>query len=120
LAKEAHDLVARRCSQLMQILRVNNVISKDDNILLKLVAYWRSEWPIRCSDAFLYNRLMDTATIISELEAERDRINGAITALNGSNRKRPGPRPGASHLSAEGRRKISLAQKKRWAQQKKK
>jgi len=62
---------------------------------------------------------MDTAAIIIQLEDQRDRIDQAITALNG-NHNRPGRKPGARRMSAEARRKISLAQKKRWAAQKEK
>jgi hypothetical protein len=63
---------------------------------------------------------MDIGAIITELEQQRDRINQAITALNGFNRKRPGRKPGVRRMSAEARRKISLAQKKRWAAHNKK
>jgi hypothetical protein len=69
---------------------------------------------------------MNTATIIEELEAERDRLNQAIAALQSSQR-RPG-RPAASrrpdgrkrHLSAAARKRIGEAMKKRWAERKKK
>jgi len=60
---------------------------------------------------------MDIAGIITQLEEERDRINQAIAHLNGTNRRHTGRK---RHMSAEARRKISLAQKKRWAAQKKK
>ncbi len=62
---------------------------------------------------------MDTANIIAELEAERDRLSAAIQALSG---KRPGRRPGARRrsLSAAARAKIGAAMKKRWAERKKK
>jgi hypothetical protein len=68
---------------------------------------------------------MDTATIIAELESERDRLNQAIAALQGS-RNRPartttGKADGRTrHLSAAARRKIGQAMKKRWAERKKK
>ena len=67
---------------------------------------------------------MDKATIIAELEAERDRLDSAVAALRGNRitftkgtgkpdgRKRP--------LSASARRKISQATKKRWAEWRKK
>jgi len=67
---------------------------------------------------------MERATIVAELEAERDRLDSAIAALTGSRitftkpsgmsdgRKRP--------LSAAARRKISQATKKRWAEWRKK
>lgn len=66
---------------------------------------------------------MDTAAIIEELEAERDRLSTAIAALQG--RKRGPGRPTAStngrrrHLSASARMRISKAMKKRWAARKK-
>jgi hypothetical protein len=67
---------------------------------------------------------MDTASIIAELEAERDRLDRAIAALRGSRirftkgtgkpdgRKRP-------HSGAT-RRKIGQATKRRWAEWRKK
>jgi hypothetical protein len=68
---------------------------------------------------------MDTATIIAELEAERDRLDGAITALQGSRSKsartlsgRPDGR--RRRLSVAARRKIGEAMKKRWAERKRK
>lgn len=66
---------------------------------------------------------MDTAVIIAELEAERDRLDSAIAALQG--RKRGPGRPTASingrrrHLSASARLRISKAMKKKWAARKK-
>lgn len=64
-------------------------------------------------------RDVDTATIIEELEDQRDRLNAAIKALS---RKRPGKRPGARRrsMSAAARAKIGAAMKKRWAERKKK
>jgi hypothetical protein len=64
---------------------------------------------------------MDTATIIAELEAERDRLDSAIAALQGSKtRTRSGRLDGRKrHLSAAARRRIGLAMKKRWAERKK-
>lgn len=68
-------------------------------------------------------RTVDTAAIIAELEAERDRLNRAIAALqvSGGGRgritaKRTGRR---RHVSAAARKRISDAQKKRWAARKK-
>ncbi len=65
---------------------------------------------------------MDTQSIVSELEAERERLDTAISALQGSRYDKPRGkgRRGRRTMSAEARRKISLAQKKRWAAQKKK
>ena len=66
---------------------------------------------------------MDTEQIIAALRAERERIDKAIAALSGggfrsarSIQGRRGPR----HMSAEARKRISDAQKKRWAEQRKK
>jgi hypothetical protein len=65
---------------------------------------------------------MDTASIIAALEAERDRLNQAIAALQ----RRPGttvsgkPDHRRRRLSAAARRRIGLAMKKRWAERKKK
>jgi len=71
-------------------------------------------------------RIVDTAAIIAELEAERDRLNNAINALQGSTRRRgrsriaAGPTNGRKrHLSAAARKRISEAMKKRWAARKK-
>ena len=66
---------------------------------------------------------MDTAHIIKQLVAERDRIDGAIkllSELNGTNAApaKRGRKPG-SRLSPEARAKIAAAQRKRWAKQKK-
>ena len=65
---------------------------------------------------------MDTEQILEALRAERQRIDKAIAALGGSSRAgrsmqgRRGPR----HMSAEARRRISEAQKRRWAEQRRK
>jgi hypothetical protein len=67
---------------------------------------------------------MDTASIIAELEAQRDRLDSAIAALRGSRSTlrtisgRPDGR--RRRLSAAARRKIGQAMKKRWAEKKKK
>lgn len=76
---------------------------------------------------------MDLSKVVSDLKKERDRLSGAIAALLGSassalspgGKKRVG-RPKASTtkgkkrkrggLTPEGRRRLSLAMKKRWAQ----
>jgi hypothetical protein len=63
---------------------------------------------------------MDTAGIIAALEAERDRLNTAITALRSTRAGRPAGTNGRKrHLSAAARKRISEAQKKRWAARKK-
>lgn len=65
---------------------------------------------------------MDTQQIISELEAERDRLEGAISALRGSLRGRGNTagrgRRGRRRLSAAAKKRISDQMKKRWAERK--
>ena len=67
---------------------------------------------------------MDTQQIISVLEAERDRLEQAISALRGSlagRRGLAGPgrgRRGRRRLSAAAKRRISEMMKKRWAERK--
>ena len=68
---------------------------------------------------------MDLQRIVSELKRERDRIDRAIAALNGEDvaakpRKTTSTRRVVRKtpkrlLSAEGRKRISEAMKKRWA-----
>jgi hypothetical protein len=69
---------------------------------------------------------MDTQQIISELEAERDRLEQAISALRGSLSGGRGTgaaagtgRRGRRRLSAAAKRRISEMMKKRWAERKK-
>jgi hypothetical protein len=67
---------------------------------------------------------MDTALIIAELTAQRDRLNQALAALRGSRNARtatgkPDGRRRKRTLSASARRKIGEAMKKRWAERKK-
>jgi hypothetical protein len=75
---------------------------------------------------------MDTQSILSELRAERDRLDQAITALEGGNGRRrgrkPGPVPsedgrrgrrGRRRLSAAAKKRISEMMKLRWAERKK-
>ncbi|HLY93023.1 MAG TPA: hypothetical protein VKQ89_07180 [Candidatus Angelobacter sp.] len=66
---------------------------------------------------------MDTQQIISELEAERDRLEQAISALRGSMGRRVNAgfgrgRRGRRRLSAAAKRRISEMMKKRWAERK--
>jgi hypothetical protein len=73
---------------------------------------------------------LDLQKILSELRAETDRIVRAIKALGGKatgsaarktrvkGAKRSGRR--RSGITPEGRRRLSLAMKKRWAERKKK
>ena len=71
---------------------------------------------------------MDLQKIVSDLTAEKDRIVRAIEALLQSPSKR-GPKKGVKRRQAagrkggitpEGRRRLSLAMKKRWADRKRK
>ena len=62
---------------------------------------------------------MDTEQVIEELKAERQRLDRAIDVLEGgSARSARTGRHGARRMSAEARRRISEAQKKRWASRK--
>lgn len=72
---------------------------------------------------------LDFQKIVSDLTAEKDRITRAIEALLESSSKR-GPKKGVKRTGAtgrrrggmtpEGRRRLSLAMKKRWAERKRK
>ena len=68
---------------------------------------------------------MDITAIIEELTEQRDRLTAAIDALESTSGSFPakrigrkGRRPG-HHMSADARRRIGLAMKKRWAELKK-
>jgi hypothetical protein len=73
---------------------------------------------------------LDLQKILSELKAERDRIDRAIDALDGKSTSAPATKKGAtgakrsgrrrSGITPEGRRRLSLAMKKRWAERRKK
>jgi hypothetical protein len=78
-------------------------------------------------------RVLDLERIIADLKQERDRLSRAIGELEGTNSSRTArttgvavPRPPVSKakkrggLTPEGRRRLSLAMKKRWAERKKK
>lgn len=73
---------------------------------------------------------MDLQTVLEDLKRERARLDAAIEALQGlgTGRKRgPGRpagsgkkgKPGARHMSAAARKRISEMMKKRWAERKK-
>lgn len=70
---------------------------------------------------------MDTSQILEQLKSERDRLNQAIAALEsvktpaGVSRRAAarGRGRGGRRMSSEARRRISEAQKKRWARQRK-
>ncbi|HWZ43069.1 MAG TPA: hypothetical protein VNW97_06315 [Candidatus Saccharimonadales bacterium] len=57
---------------------------------------------------------MDIQQIISVLRDERDRLEEAISALEGT-----GARRGRRRLSAASKKRISIMMKKRWAERKK-
>jgi hypothetical protein len=75
-------------------------------------------------------RSLDLQKILSDLTAEKDRIVKAIEALLESSPKRGRPKKGVKRLRAkgrrrggmtpEGRRRLSEAMKKRWAERKRK
>jgi hypothetical protein len=74
---------------------------------------------------------MDTQEIVKELKAERTRLDRAIVALDGANttgahvaRQEPsshGTRASGRghHLTAAGRKRLSMLMKKRWAARRK-
>jgi len=78
---------------------------------------------------------MDIQSILTDLKRERDRLNSAIAALEGSGPRRRG-RPAGSgassgaaasssrrprrHMSAAARKRISEMMKQRWAERKRK
>jgi len=59
---------------------------------------------------------MNTAAILSQLKAERERIDKAIAALEGLESRGTAKQPRRRRrLSAAARKRISEAAKKRWA-----
>jgi hypothetical protein len=74
--------------------------------------------------------IVDIVAIVSELKRERDRLNRAIAALEGTDGARTGSeKRGAPtlvkakkgrHISAEGRKRLSEMMKKRWAERRRK
>ncbi|HZP22080.1 MAG TPA: hypothetical protein VFB04_01460 [Terriglobales bacterium] len=79
---------------------------------------------------------MDIQNILADLKRERDRLNSAITALEGPARRRGRPagsgagssssssassgRRPRRHMSAAARKRISEMMKQRWAERKRK
>ena len=75
---------------------------------------------------------LDTQEIVKELKAERNRLDKAIVALDGANdtgatvaTDEPASKgahiPKKRHgMSAEGRKRLSMLMKKRWAERRKK
>ena len=76
------------------------------------------------------DRILDLQRILSELRAERDRIIRTIEALGGIASSSPvtkkraggarGPGRRRGGITPEGRRRLSEAMKKRWAERRKK
>ncbi len=70
---------------------------------------------------------MTLDTILTELKAERERLNQAIAALEGTTAARHGrktaqstKKPSRRRLSASARKRLSEAKRKWWAERKKK
>ena len=75
---------------------------------------------------------LDTVEIVKELMAERDRLDRAIAALDGATTTTATvatPKPSSNglsaprkrhHLTAAGRKRLSMMMKKRWAEKRKK
>ena len=75
---------------------------------------------------------MDIQAIVKELKRERDRLNTAIVALEGTDLPPTPPKASTTanvpvrhakkrrHLTPEGRKRISDMMKKRWAEKRKK
>jgi hypothetical protein len=81
---------------------------------------------------------MSLESIVSELKQERDRINRAIAALDGTGARRNGSKATNAgiparkslsarshvsrkhHLTAAGRKRLSVLMKKRWAERRRK
>ena len=62
---------------------------------------------------------MDTTDIIKQLTAERDRIDAAIKLLSGTPATKAPAKGNRKKMSAVARKRISEAQKARWAKQRK-
>jgi hypothetical protein len=57
---------------------------------------------------------MNVDRILEQLKAQRDHLDHAIDALSGATRNRPRGKRGRRKISAAGRKRISLAMKRRW------
>jgi hypothetical protein len=62
---------------------------------------------------------MNTEAILSELWAQRDRIDLAIAALDSRTTRSRQKRTGTRHMSAAARKRIGEAKRKWWAERKK-
>jgi hypothetical protein len=70
---------------------------------------------------------MDLERIVGDLKRERDRLDRAITALSGDSAAPKGAAPKQATpvkrrggITPEGRRRLSLAMKRRWAERRRK
>jgi hypothetical protein len=74
---------------------------------------------------------LDTQRIVSELKKERNRLDKALAALDGANSTRAvatnvsakndaAPARKRHHLTATGRKRLSMLMKKRWAEKRRK
>lgn len=83
---------------------------------------------LRLNEAKLFSSETETNVtldrILADLRAERDRIDQAISALEGRGSSHRGRAAGGPrrrrHMSADARRRISEMMKKRWAERKRK
>ena len=62
---------------------------------------------------------MNTDAILTELRAQRDRIDRAIAALDSRNTRSRQKRTGVRHMSAAARKRIGEAKREWWAERKK-
>jgi hypothetical protein len=79
---------------------------------------------------YITGGIVDIVAIVSELKRERDRLNRAIAALEGTDGARTvSERRGAPtlvkakkgrHITAEGRKRLSEMMRKRWAERRRK
>jgi hypothetical protein len=53
--------------------------------------------------------------VLKQLKEERARLDAAIRSIEGLNGSKPSRKTGTRNMSAAARRRIALAQKKRWA-----
>jgi hypothetical protein len=84
------------------------------------------------TEVVLRGGIMNIAGIVSELKRERDRLNRAIAALEGTDGARTGSKRSLAptlvirkakkgrHITAAGRKRLSEMMKKRWAERRRK
>ena len=112
----SHEFVIELTITLISVTSGLKLLLTDLSHLWDILADWRVIWEQE-------KPTMDTSEILNSLKSERDRIDAAIVALEGTrggtSANKNGSARGGRRMSAAARRKISLAQKKRWAEQKK-